>query len=1799
MKTAKVPNDPGKVLTKALQLGLTSTAYLTRCRVTKATRHLYWGGKKRKGIRRMMSDALSDYQKSVREKRPNAAYLQRYENNIRRNHNKVVLNTSVPYGNVEEKRRRRDEDRKYINTLADYFGAKIRNIGVSRFQFPVPAKTYTSSGAVKRFYPGNSRVPEYAPRHVAPELDFMDMIRSHGIELARQCMKYSVPMRDAKRYLDRLIDKLIPYLVFVYTEGREGEKGFIHGGANELRKIAREIQTLCAGVNGHPQSITAEVSEWIYERNETDVPLTDSDLVETPQLEDVIDDDEAESLDSEQIEEEDIDKFFEHIFGNCDIAVNSHWRVHVEKAKALVKQGLLTRKDAKYILSIILENSRRKGSAFHDFIANSEFTVRPFSILGPVKYGDEMATENTDLLFTCEVIIANGRGRTDILVFRRKSLERADESPPIIVWEPCILIEIKTKCFYTLDIYATTTKSRDMRKRVVEPILEKRRTEAPEWDEVVSSTPDKYAREQLEAYERAVLSEYRKYAKSDSSPPQRLMKGVLVVDLAENWEVLRNNIRNLILQAYHFSQKTALSKRQHFYPTLRGKRIRMGLVVFRDCEHRATTPVERVSEFNPFSYSKTRDDDREFILYLTVSGKGSPSVSAAEIAARWHGLKLIHEMTKGKHRDILWLDFAGEYRNSRLREQHLHLALQSRGIQYLASKKIAFIDMSEEMSSYLHERVSIEILGQKIREYLDGKRRPFIVVTGVDRVRESMLREKMPFLDGFATWFIEQVPHQSSVLWFDKPVPTVWTSQEYDTRGIAPFYSSSPWRDVVDEIVYNVPTSPRRYGSYVPAEDDVRWIVNESKENLAYDIELFPPLYLWGERFRPDSNREDNMDQQQIFYLRSSYSSTRQRNLRRYDDDDFGSVLKLIPHLNRFYEMAGLSDDERVDDDMKVQNEELSEAPSDSASILTRVVFTPNQSLASVERDGRVTRLMLLSTINTTREYRKTRLLTEHKRETTRPPHVGLLRYHGIDMLTVVRKELSGLRRIVKIIEKSHRENEEWRGFLDSLKKLLDPELVNNHNQDDVLNVLRSVHVFLETHELSKGIWNAIKPLRTWTPDGFIDDEQANLRKLLARDPDLLLLVGNHLFLLLLASLYEAKALDLSTGFIERLWKYLLPFQMAGIGFEPEYPSEHNTGKSFLHRTKLLARVASWARSLKESQESWNVEEILFGRACLVKGDREESVSHVLLAFQTTLGSHEMSIVFLKVETSAKSPVHEILRDLCQGRPFWGTSDLKTLKNLAKKVDLDEGTDIMVASQRGTHGLWVFDGDSDKWVPIGWFDYYSRKRETVTLLMSAILREDSTLQEVSRKSIRTPPESLKESINTGLQLMPAAFRTCIPVQCCVSLDRSEKMFRISLVQHKGKKEVGELLIKRTIDVLEILRRPDFSCEPVIMKGKQCIWNRFDDIEYDEYTKILRPYVIRNNPFKIDSLVLPRNAEILCSMKKGNTLRLRIKHDPYVCPLRGMRLENLTQQPNKSASALDYLRNIDGSLGQPELLFNESIHRHGTCWRVAFSSESDLPEQIHELEKVRFGGPALATLLETGTVFFSTSDGEWITREIQVPEPRDLPREFRESIHLMRWRKDTATYPGSYLLDSWIPEIRIYKDRIDFKLVSNITLQEKTHTVFESNAEMLGRERLRKLLKSGMRRVLEVGGFSGNNTMMRLGEQEIVDQLSHIEDEAGMELQYDSVEIAKDKSQEQVIVANFVTHDGEYVTIHVTQQILTYRDWTKLAGGIDLDMIEVEINDRLHGYNINDKDVQRIVEEVKKLLEEEGVVFFDS
>jgi hypothetical protein len=103
-------------------------------------------------------------------------------------------------------------------------------------------------------------------------------------------------------------------------------------------------------------------------------------------------------------------------------------------------------------------------------------------------------------------------------------------------------------------------------------------------------------------------------------------------------------------------------------------------------------------------------------------------------------------------------------------------------------------------------------------------------------------------------------------------------------------------------------------------------------------------------------------------------------------------------------------------------------------------------------------------------------------------------------------------------------DGKEWSEFLDDLREII-VNLRGTHGESsqDAMNSLRVIRRFLELDALSRGLWNTLRKVRSWTPSGLNDHQKQYVEQLLRRHPDIFLITGNHLFLLLLAAVRSAK----------------------------------------------------------------------------------------------------------------------------------------------------------------------------------------------------------------------------------------------------------------------------------------------------------------------------------------------------------------------------------------------------------------------------------------------------------------------------------------------------------------------------------------------------------------------------------------------------------------------------------------------------------------------------------------------------
>jgi len=1632
---------------------------------------------------RIWREAKEEYRKTVTDGVPDAWKLLKVEKDIRRSFSRIMLKTSVKYGNRETKRTKRSEgNQEYLNQLWDYSGSRIRDVMKERFEFPTPRMITLSNGKLGVGYPGSTKTPIYPLRHNhLPELDFGDMVRSHLVELVRQCLKYGVPRRKAMKYVDELLDRLLPFMDYVYTERNTGRSNFIRGGIHELRAVVDRIRTQFGTRNGRPQSITSAIAESLEDRtSKKEVSLAEPEEIEEAVEEWVPSDDFHYSFgapvdEAETIAKDQLKNLFDRMIARSKKEGIIEWDDSIEQVKSLIMNGKLTEDDAKELLGKATEESRRVGVGFHRFI--SRYFPSPFKLSAVVYHGDEMTYDTSGMLLTSELYVARGRGRADLILMRRKSLSRADNSPVVVVYEPCMVVDLKTRSSFDVDIYGVETKSRSEENTVNEFVLERRKMTEDNWSRVIASPVSEAERAQLEAYSEAILSEYCSVMRRDTLTPTDLLKAIIVVDSKEDWGKMREAILPLILETYQRASNNDLATGDVLRPSESGRPLRMVLKVLSNTISASEVqPIDYVEQFDPF---KNRvDDEKEFILYLSVSGRGSPSQSASVIASRWHGLQYIHSLARNRARDVIWFDLAGEYGDSALARQRLRLSQQSAAVRRFFKRRVQMIDLSSVVRAYLHEETTLKELKAKVEPVLKNSRKPIIVVTGWDFLRRGTPNPLLGALNEFARLLISETPVGCKVVWFARPVPLAQNNALYDTRCVAPFYRNTHWERYVDEIVWNLPIPPRRFGALASADYDTRVLVVERHDGKTPKTELIHVEVLkgWGEDFRSGGRRQHK----EICSIGFAVSSV--KYARTYTEDDIRNALTLVPH---FWSQQ-LPEEERVGASCEIESVHLEDVSVADPMLPDRLRFRFYQYKDRIELDGRFRRLLPMEKIDRRREYRTMELGVKPPVRSTKPPSEALLSVKQVNNRSIARMELRALSDTIVLLKRLQKSSDEWKDLLQRVGTALEieKEKVSTISSDELMNRLRLVRQTLETGDLSKTLWKRLWPIRSKIPRSLNSDQRGHIERIKKKHPDLLLITGNHLFLLILAALGSEQSV-VHTDSLESLWKYITPWHLMGLGFRANYPKSHATGSSVLDRQKLLPRLRQRAARLNAMLETMNsVSDVRFGQLIMPATSGDANSGMLWLVFQRRPGGQEMNAVLLTARgVDPTLPPPALLKSLVSGKTFWSESDINRLSKHAAIARRMTGTPIMIARHRNLQAIWILDGERGLWSPVGRVDYTTRRIEDVTLVRTITMREEPLLEAISTHDVRRHPSYLNDPIDVAMLIVDRGLEGCRSVRCHVSLDHDENMYSIVFADSdnrpvEDRQRPLRLLVSRTADLLELLRRPDYECEPVVVESERLIWNRFRDIEYTSDVAVIRPWVERKSPFGQLAFALPPTADDLMLAERDMDLELEVYHDPWTCPLRYISLEDIRKERKRASHVdSDYLFRFVPPLGQPERLANEPGMSHGSCWKFRIYSRQSIPPEVLELREVRMTDSLAMSLASARElVYWSEERGSWVTHSFDLILKKEMYAELQESWHLkeLLHGDKRMIIPGTYLdtEDNWNPDFIIEPDKVTIGLCLRGVDEKRKLKLKKRGLALDDPDDAREFLRKGMERLLK-------------------------------------------------------------------------------------------------------------------------------
>ncbi|MFQ5834257.1 MAG: hypothetical protein ACE5H4_16250, partial [Candidatus Thorarchaeota archaeon] len=553
-----------------------------------------------------------------------------------------------------------------------------------------------------------------------PGLDFVDMVRVHCVELCRQCFIYHVPLTEAHRYIRLLIHRLKPFLDWIYTDGQMGRPNFNPHADYELRKIVLEIRALYRKRNRPRRRISKRHGERLV-----GLTLEKIRKMVIEQLANTADLNEQESLlkfldyiDTGLVAGEDvkeiIDQIREEVAGQLEKTTNKTERKSLQKMldythagslqdhndktafeevrEKVVKQatktadqaerecllklldyldinaGCILDRDIEKLVEQVLSLSQREGNEWHRILLSD--LHHPASLKQVVFSGDRMLDSLASALVVAELPVAKRSGQVDLSIFIRRDVAGR------ILWTPVMVLEIKTKTALDFNLYGMWIKRK--RKKSVTPAFYawKRAMSDDEWNVLVTSGPDWDALQQLEDYEREVLTEYNQTVPHDPSPPISLWKGVIVLDTDQSpievFSAFQHLLEDLMTGLLHqiVEQDTSISVTPE--PLSSGDDpLRVALLVApsrgpTELLHEMVSP-DRLPVEDPFIDRET--DARILTLYVSIPSPTSSGITAARFSRNWHLLHHIQECIETSPvpvEEVVWLDLMGDYKTDEL-----------------------------------------------------------------------------------------------------------------------------------------------------------------------------------------------------------------------------------------------------------------------------------------------------------------------------------------------------------------------------------------------------------------------------------------------------------------------------------------------------------------------------------------------------------------------------------------------------------------------------------------------------------------------------------------------------------------------------------------------------------------------------------------------------------------------------------------------------------------------------------------------------------------------------------------------------------------------------------------------------------------------------------------------------------------------------------------------------------------------------------------------------------------------------
>ncbi len=1371
-----------------------------------------------------------------RKKQGNPDYfipICRVEKYLRKNHHKMIFNTTALFGNTETKRVYSWDEGPIgpMNALLNLAGARLRFLGMSRYPFPTPTKLnyeYTlKNGSTKRSsgygYLGSTRNTKVIVAHPTLQpLDFVDMIRALVNELCRQCFINSVPNRVASIYIDLLIYRLRSFLDHIY-EGKKTGQGkkigtgnFVHKSGKILDQVIRYIQIEYGNRNGRPQRLTQRISN---EEFSAKTSLT---------LEDIK-------------------------------PLNGAHSVYYDlKAKYGV---CIDQRDLKKLAEDILRDASARGTRMHKRISwglthsSTERTI----VLG----GDYYADDKSGYLLAANVPVFSGYGRADLVLYLRQTINASTgDTQSFGIWRPVMVLDIKTKkafeCGFVGRLLKGTTKivaDASSRKRIISD---------KEWQLAIDNTPSRSEKKQVELYSSGLIADYQKLTSVESLISSIIVSGILLVDEMTFPSIVRKHLFDFVISSYEQIRNDLLRNSKQHHPksvfqfdTDERKLKRIAIVTFPldiPSETKVTeampypSKIDDLHKSNPFR--NRIKDRRNFILYTSGGGHG-PGEIASWIARYWHGFDYARLLAKKEKRNkVLWLDLANDFSNPILLKsfirRHPPGEFASNYLSFSWEKdqnqrryfrefvnSIDFHDMSTEIHAILFKgKESHDEMTTLASNY------DMVIISGMDSLWKMVPYHLRGVLLELSIQLAEatDIPN-TTTLWFDNALPMPETSEIYKSHRFSLIAHNSPLQVYLDKIVLNVPIPPFPGIGESSFADEMRQIIELEPDKISTPqcVEI-PPLRGWSERFRSEARIETGP---RGYFQKLPVSSTPSTQTVEglLQSIDSNAPLDLIS-TSIIRGLTGQDTDRSMEAAPVKKQEMRTHRSSSYKGVLSRISFSEdlcNPAIIKTISRKKEQRYHGIASINSRRKYWSSKLHLEPLDSISLPPYESQLTMSRMNFEQAASIEIERILEVVGVLSRVSKSRFPY--LTDFLKVIVSEvnRLQLETNGSD-LAIVRELPKFFERIGYSKSVWKTLSYYRTdlfsWNlPHGL----NVELRKVQAQNRDTLLRFGNY-FVVLISALLEFSPGLLTHATLQQLWDSVRPWVLLQIGANQ---TEKIKPLSRFDMKEIFTHLLTKIEYMSETPDPYNpvFDEIRYGIAVdSHTQDDHPGLVYTWYVFERTPYSKEfVSGCFAEKSSTAIIPLDEQteIADTC------GSSGLIRPLLIGKTSSIN--VLYSYVDEYPYFGPDTINYSEIDWTASGHLRYGTRQVGALARLkwLSIKYYADFPILTVGRLPRR--PESLTQRMMDHIEKVKKSTSSIHRVKC--DLEGDEEKGLISFKELDGTL-VGELNYTSTQRAIEILRGPyDFGI-PVGMNRKLLTWHPVTDVSYSRETSKIRNDVVR-------------------------------------------------------------------------------------------------------------------------------------------------------------------------------------------------------------------------------------------------------------------------------------------------------------------------------------------------------------------